>query len=380
MNKLHVVLFCIASINSTGCSQNTSLFSPSFSVNIPVGRNPSKVSVADLNKDSFNDLIITTSDGLSVLINDGKGNFTEAIGSPFPAGNDPGDIALADFNNDGNPDVALPNHERDEVTILFSDGNGIFRQASYHSLKIDFNPHAHSAAASDINKDGNIDLVLTNFLGSEIVIVFGDGKGNFSDKPKRISVPHYPYRNVIIDDINKDGNEDIITPANNSNSITVLLGNGRGYFSSAKYSPVGIGNNPFFVTTGDFNNDGYTDIAAGNFDEALITVLKGNKGNDFSRSVLKSFSIGQKPVCMATGDLNNDGILDLASTNYDGNNVSILMGDEKGMFKNKILDIPVGQSPYGLAIGDLNGDKKPDIITANFDSNNITILFNSKNN
>jgi hypothetical protein len=83
---------------------------------------------------------------------------------------------------------------------------------------------------------------------------------------------------------------------------------------------------------------------------------------------------------MATGDLNNDGILDLASTNYDGNNVSILMGDEKGMFKNKILDIPVGQSPYGLAIGDLNGDKKPDIITANFDSNNITILFNSKNN
>jgi hypothetical protein len=56
------------------------------------------------------------------------------------------------------------------------------------------------------------------------------------------------------------------------------------------------------------------------------------------------------------------------------------MGDEKGMFKNKILDIPVGQSPYGLAIGDLNGDKKPDIITANFDSNNITILFNSKNN
>lgn len=376
MNKIYATLVITYILNITGCTQNK-LFDSSSSKNINVSSHPSKVAAADLNKDGTNDLLIATDDGLDVLLNDGKGNFTKANGSPFPAGNQPTDIGLADFNNDGNPDVAIPNHERDEVTILFSDGNGIFKQAPYHSLKIDFNPHAHSIATGDLNNDGNIDLVLTNFLGSEIFVVFGDGKGNFSPDPVKFSVPHYPYRNVILNDINRDGNVDIITPANNRNSITVLTGDGKGNFSPAKYSPVAIGNNPFFVTTADFNNDGSIDIAAGDFDTGMLTVLKGNKENDFSRAESKTFSIGQKPVCMATGDLNNDGITDLACVNYNSNDISILLGDETNMLKTNILNVPVGKAPYGVAIADLNGDGKPDLTTANFESNNITILFNS---
>ncbi len=360
----------------TGCTRGQ-LFTQNSSVSINVGQNPSKVVAADLNKNGFNDLIITTSAGLSVLLNDGKGNFTNVTGSPFAAGNQPADIAMADFNNDGNPDVAIPNHESNEVTILFSDGNGIFRQAPYHSLKMNFNPHAHSVAKGDFNNDGNIDLVLTSFLGAELFIVYGDGNGNFSSKPVRYAVPHFPYRNVIVNDIDKDGNDDIITPANNRNSITVLLGDGKGNFSPAKYSPVAIGENPFFVTNGDFNNDKFLDIAAGNFDAGTLTVLKGNKENNFDQTESKTFRIGQKPVCMATGDLNNDGIIDLACVNYASNDISILLGDKDNLFKDQVLNIPVGNAPYGVAIADLNGDNKADIVTANFESNNITILFNT---
>ena len=377
--KYYKIIVLILLFNLTGCSQEQ-LFDPGSSINIAVGSAASKVAIADLNDDSFNDLIVTTNDGLVVLLNDGKGNFKQPEGSPFPAGNEPADIGLADFNKDGNLDLAIPNHERDEITILFGNGTGKFKEAIYTSLKIDLNPHAHSVAAADLNNDGNIDLALTNFLGAEIILEFGDGKGNFSANPVHISVPHYPYRNVIISDINLDGKPDIITPANNMNSITILLGDGKGNFSSAKGSPFGIGNYPFFTTVGDFNADGYPDLLATNFNSGEVSVLPGNKVIDFSSSKLKTFNAGLKPVCVATGDLNSDGITDAVCANYESNDITILLGNKETIFNAKIKNIPVGTSPYGVAVGDLNGDNKPDIVTANFESNNITVLFNLNSN
>ena len=377
MNRINILVSIISIINFMGCSQDK-LFDSSFSTSIAVGNGPSKVSIADVNNDSFNDIIVTTDKGLMVLLNDGKGNFTPAKGTPFPAGYGPADIGQGDFNNDGNIDFAIPNHERDEVTILLGNGEGVFQQAPYSHLTIDFNPHAHSVATGDINNDGNTDLILTNFLGAEIITITGDGKGYFPGKPIHISVPHYPYRNVIFVDINSDGNNDIVTPANNSNAVTVLYGNGKGAFQPANGSPFPIGDNPFFVIAGDFNGDKLIDIAATNFDTGSLSVLPDNKSNDLNNSVIKSFKVGEKPVCLAKTDFNKDGITDLVCANYQSNNISILLGDRNQMFYPDIQRINVGKSPYGVAIGDLNGDSNPDIVTANFEDASITLLFNLK--
>jgi hypothetical protein len=352
------------------------LFNPEHSVVINISSPPSKVAVIDINKDKANDIMITSDSGLVILLNNGKGHFTQPSGSPFEAGNKPADIALADFNNDGNIDAALPNHETDEISLLFGDGKGGFRKSPELSLNMDFNPHAHSAAAGDLNKDNKIDLVATSFLGSELFILFGKGNGDFSKEINRITVPHYPYRNVVISDMDKDNNPDIITPANNSNAITDLRGDGKGEFVPAENSPYEIGENPFFVAVADFNNDGYSDIVATNFDSGMVSVLPGNEENNFESSEIQSFKVGRKPVNIATGDLNSDGITDAACANYESNNISILMGNKVSFFSPEISIIPVGTSPYGIAIGDLNNDNLPDIVTANYESNDITILFN----
>lgn len=357
------------------CSQDM-LFDTGHSVVISINSAPSKAAIMDFNKDGFNDIMVTSDKGLVILLNDKNGNFIQPAGSPFEAGNKPADIALADFNSDGNIDAAVPNHEADEISILFGDGRGNFRKSYESSLHLEFNPHAHSVAAADLDNDNKIDLTATSFLGSELFVLTGDGEGGFSEKISKITVPHYPYRNVIIFDIDNDNNPDIITPANNSNAITVLLGNGKGSFTPADYSPVKIGTNPFFVTAADFNGDGYSDIIATNFDDGRISVLPGNEENKFYTSQIKSFNAGLKPVYIATGDFNSDGITDAACINYESNDITILEGNKTGIFSKKLSNIPVGTSPYGAAAGDLNGDNRPDIVTANYESNDITILYN----
>lgn len=362
-------------LTGSGCSQGI-IFNSLHSEVIKINSSPSKVAVMDFNSDSFNDVMITCDSGLVILLNDGKGDFYQPAGSPFKAGNKPADIALADFDNDGNVDAAIPNHETNEISLLFGDGTGNFRKSYESSLHLNFNPHAHSAAAGDLNKDNKIDLVVTSFLGAELFILSGNGKGGFSKNITGIKVPHYPYRNVVITDIDNDSNPDIITPANNSNSITVLKGNGQSTFFPAEGSPYRIGNNPFFVAVDDFNKDGYPDIIATNFDTGTVTVLPGNRDTGFGISQTKTFKSGLKPVFIATGDLNKDGISDAVCANYESNDITIMFGSRNNIFMTDILNIPVGTSPYGAAIGDLNGDGLPDIVTANFESNDITILYN----
>jgi hypothetical protein len=359
----------------SGCSQDR-IFDVKHSAVIKINSAPSKVAVRDFNKDGFNDIMVTSDSGLVILLNNGEGGFTQPAGSPYVAGIHPADIVLADFNRDGNIDAAIPNHETDEISMLFGDGKGSFRKSPEFSLHMDFNPHAHSAAADDLNNDKKTDLVATSFLGSELFILYGNGNGTFSAEVNRINVPHYPYRNVIIYDINGDRNPDIITPANNSNAVTILIGNGVGRFIPTEDSPYDIGGNPFFVAVADFNDDGNSDIIASNFDAGTVSVLPGNKNNDFDESALKTFSVGLKPVFIATEDLNKDGITDAVCANYESNNVTVLFGNRKGFFGKESLNIPVGTSPYGAAVGDLNGDGFPDIVTANFESNDITILYN----
>src|SRR5205085_7861549 len=114
-------------------------------VHLPAGSHPQTVLIADLNHDGNNDILIANngSSNLSVYLNDGKGSFFAAKGSPFPAGPCPNDLAIDDFNRDGNPDVAIANHGAKLVTVLLGDGKGGFSFAPGSPFKVPSNPHPH---------------------------------------------------------------------------------------------------------------------------------------------------------------------------------------------------------------------------------------------
>ena len=72
-------------------------------------------------------------------------------------------------------------------------------------------------------------------------------------------------------------------------------------------------------------------------------------------------------------DFNADGAVDLAVTNQNSNNVSILLGDGTGTFKSK-TDFPAGGAPQRIAAADLDGDRNLDLVLPITVANAVAIL------
>ncbi|HEY4936939.1 MAG TPA: VCBS repeat-containing protein, partial [Puia sp.] len=366
--KVFAILSIIISLIIPGCANSSNKNSSGFNIlTIKAGKGPGSVEVADFNKDGFPDIALASTEDSSVIIllGNGKGEFTESSGSPFFANRFPNDIVIADFNMDGNLDLGMANTEVSFLTVLLGNGKGQFQQAPNSPFTVNSKPHTHGIATGDFNGDGNLDLATDSWAENKVLIIFGDGKGNFGGQTS-YKVGNRPYQRLRAADLNKDGNPDIVTSNLEGNNATVLLGTGEGKFQEAQGSPFPAGDAPFGLAIGDVNADNNQDIAIVNSPTITaeskgkdgLTILMGDGSGKFSALKGSPFETGKSPSRLAIGDLNADGINNIAVTNYNDKSISVF-------YMNK----------SGVAIQDLNGDGKNDIVVGNYDDNTLMILF-----
>jgi hypothetical protein len=214
----------------------------------------------------------------------------------------------------------------------------------------------------DFNADGKLDVAAANNFSSEVSFLAGDGAGGFLP-PVKLSVPEHPVA-IATADFNNDGRPDLAvagyTDTQGSGSVSVLLGNGAGGFGAPASFSVGQG--PSSVATGDFNNDGKTDLAVGIQLTDTVSVVFGDGLGGFSGAI--SLNSGGTPRALAAADLNGDGKLDLAAANNGSNNVSVFLNNGAGGF-GAATSYAVGTDPSAVAVGDFNGDGKLDLAVAN---------------
>jgi hypothetical protein len=141
-----------------------------------------------------------------------------------------------------------------------------------------------------------------------------------------------------------------------SQNIGVLLGNGDGTLQSALVYPLTY--TPASVAAADFNGDGNLDVVIGGYLSDSVTVLLGDGAGGFSSSQV--YSGGTGPVVVA--DFNNDGKLDVVSALFSGNGVAEFLGNGNGTFQPAQAYVCNEGDPPVLMQGDINGDQKPDLV------------------
>ncbi|CAE7746849.1 unnamed protein product [Symbiodinium necroappetens] len=133
----------------------------------------------------------------------------------------------------------------------------------------------------------------------------------------------------------------------------------------------GVGITPFSVAIGDLNNDGVPDLAVANQSTNDVSVLLGNGDGSFQAK--QRFSIGTGSFFVVIGNLNDDEIPDLVVANAFSSDVSVLLGIGDGSFQNE-QRYHTGNFSTSVAIGDLDGDGIPDLAVANRNSDDVSIL------
>ncbi|HEX8128781.1 MAG TPA: FG-GAP-like repeat-containing protein [Pyrinomonadaceae bacterium] len=224
-----------------------------------------------------------------------------------------------------------------------------------------------SVTTGDFNKDGNPDLATANRSADTVSVLLGTGRGSFHAKVD-FATGTNPF-SVTTGDFNKDSNPDLAVTNQTADTVSVLLGTGTGSFSPKVDFATGI--NPFSVTTDDFNKDGNLDLAVANRSAETVSVLLGTGTGSFNPKV--DFATGAAPVSVTTGDFNKDGNPDLATANQSSSTVSVLLGMGTGSFNAKV-DFATGTLPTSVTTGDFNKDGNLDLAVANNFSNTLSVL------
>ncbi|MDP7286794.1 MAG: CRTAC1 family protein [Phycisphaerae bacterium] len=350
--------------------------------------------------------------------NDGKFKFTDVsvkagVGNTgYALG-----VCIGDYDNDGAPDIYINNHGPN--VLYHNNGDGTFSDVTRKAGVASGSRMGAGANFLDIDKDGDLDLFVANYLtfseDRHVVHRIGDnpiysgpsdypptvnilyrneGDGTFKDITAESGIARHKGKGMgtVCCDYDNDGDTDIIV-ANDEWASFLFRNDGKGKFKEVgltagiAYDLDGKAQSSMGAACGDYDNDGRPDLHFTSYQQELATLYKNAAGGFFD-DVTRVTKAGTGTLSYVTwgngfGDFDNDGDRDIFiacghiqdnvekfddNGTYHAKNI-VMMNTGKGKFANvsdKCGDgLAVKLSSRGAALGDLDNDGDLDVVIMN---------------
>lgn len=235
-------------------------------------------------------------------------------------------LCAADLDGDGNTDVVAMGKATGIITVFRNLGGGMFAQQVSGIASM---PLGSSVAAGDFDSDGDLDLVFSQ-MGGPPRLYRQDAPFAFSDITTQGGLAgDHAGRSIAWVDTNGDGRIDILmacytgyTTATANSTTRLWRNQGNGTFVDVTVSSgLGVPMKSFVVTPFDFDHDGDADLYFSNDRGYTAPSYMGNRlyRNDGGFFTDVSEGCGASPgydsMGVAVGDLDENGLVDLMTTN-----------------------------------------------------------------
>lgn len=362
-------LIAVTIISSTFQASGQIFFGPEVIIDTDAD-NPRWVDVIDIDGDGDKDVVAVSQndDRIAWHENDGAQNFTQHdISLTFDRANG---VACGDFDGDGDVDIAASS-----FTNLFGRISWFRNDGAQNFTQIDIETNldqVHGVVANDIDMDGDLDILVTVRDEDRVVLYTNNGSASFtaSNVASGSAVCNNP-RTVWVEDIDGDGDKDVLHQAMLGNAVYWNENDGAQNFTTHLVNAGSLGDVKF-VSAGDIDDDGDMDIisASPGTDDVVFHINDGNQ--NFTHTIFSSANLN--PFCARPVDLDFDGDLDLIVASKGQNHFAWYENLGAGTFgpKNIISGVSTCAGAIYVVPDDLDGDGDIDAIVAATDDDDVS--------
>jgi hypothetical protein len=329
-------------------------------INLPTGLGDVVVWI-DYNNDTYPDFFCSSSSQTSFFKNNSDGTFSDITQQTNLENSTPFSLAVGDYNNDGYADLLI-------TSINMSTPVKVYRNNQGNDFEVVYSTNFHGTRAIwlDFNNDGFIDIFSNT--GSNAHLLKNIGNNSFEDVSDGMGFNAFSGETAAAADINNDGLVDIYCCSQSTSKTNRLyLNNAMQSFTDITFSS---GTSDFrsgvAQSWGDFNNNGLMDLYIGNISSNRNILFENDDNLHFTdRTSIAGVSDEGDARTNAWIEINNDGLLDLFTTNHVNPN-KLYLNNGDGTFSDiaQLAGIDSPQDGFSVSWADYDRDGDLDVLIA----------------
>lgn len=227
---------------------------------------------------------------------------------------------------------------------------------------------AISIFASDLDQDGDVDVIGCSSQGSNLVWYENNGSQSFTKYTIDASLAG--AREAIAKDLDRDGDMDIIAIAGDGDKLCWYDNNGSQSFTKTTID-ASI-EDPRGIDVADLDGDNDVDIILDAYTEDVLVWYENNGFESFTKNTIVS-DAGFRPFSV---DLDEDGDIDIVTSDMSSDELLWFENDGAASFTERSIDGSI-DNPRGVSVADIDEDGDLDIVTVSFDADDVVWYANN---